>query len=359
MSGPIALTKHFQVSKILAERIKYMVPGEPLPTVIVLMREFDASQATISSALRRLRSQGLIERPMGKKRLVVANVSARTLFRLSFIRSLWATPDHDAVFNAIYEEGHNEHWGFDVHNFSDVASLNLEHAVGDNDGAIILGLGTNPPAHLVKALQSSRKPLVFLRERPEGIQSSLVWVDDREVGNMATNHLLGLGHRRILIMLSEPPNASSSLRLLGWRDALQAAGEKNFEELIVDCSVKPGNDAIGGSYERLMMWFKEPTPEFTAMFCTSWTGALAAMRAFRETGRSIPDDVSLITYGSEAAFSAFLNPPLTTVRTDVKVHAREAIRLMRAALTNVQAKGETLLLKPTMAVRGSTRRVAS
>lgn len=336
-----------------------MAPGEELPTVMELMREFDASQATISSALHRLRSQGIVERPTGKKRLVVANVASRTLFRITFIRSLWSTPDHDAIFNAVYEVGHNEHWGFNVHNFAEATNLDLERAIGGDDGAIILGLGHHPPVHLVKAIQSCRKPLVFLRERPDDVPSSMVSVNDRAVGHMATEHLLELGHRRILIMLSEPSNPSSSLRLLGWRDALQGIGEKNFEELIVDCSVKPGRDAISGSYERLAMWLRSTPPKFTAIFCASWTGALATMRALREMNIVIPDDVSLITYGSEAAFSAYLNPPLTTVRTDVKVHAKEAVRLMRNALTQPHPVPETLSLTPDLVVRGSTRAIIS
>ena len=50
-----------------------MLPGDVLPTLAELMKEFDASQATISQALARLRSQGMVSKPSGRKRLIVSN----------------------------------------------------------------------------------------------------------------------------------------------------------------------------------------------------------------------------------------------------------------------------------------------
>ena len=349
-------TKHFQISKTLAERIKYMLPGEPLPTVAELKAEFEASQVTISAALERLRRQGLVEIPEGRGRLVVAQASARTLFTVSFIRHLWFTPDYEAVFNAIYKAGHDRHWGFTVYTFADVGSLSMDRALADADAAIILGLGyASPPAHLIKSFNNSRKPIIFLRDKPENVQASLLWVDDREFGRLATHHLLELGHRRILCMLSEPQNPSSSLRMFGWRDALQKAGARDFDKLVVDCSVQHGEDAMEGSYQRLMMWLKAPHPKFTAIFCASWTGALGAMRALRECGLTIPGDVSLVTSGSEATFSDFINPPLTTVRVTAQEHAQETIRLVHQALNSEKSKTEKVLLQPTLHKRESTR----
>jgi LacI family transcriptional regulator len=155
-------------------------------------------------------------------------------------------------------------------------------------------------------------------------------------------------------MLSEPVNSSSSQRMMGWRDALRDAGITDMNNLIFDCSVRPGTNAITGSYERLTSLLEKGVPDFSAIFCVGWTGALATMRALRENGREIPKDVSVITYGSEAAFSAFLNPPLTTVSTDVNTHAAEAIRLVRTALSDTSAQHESILLKPTIDIRGTT-----
>ncbi len=354
MSVKLPQTKHFQVSKILAERIKYMSPGEPIPTVADLIAEFSASQSTISHALSRLRAKGIIERPQGRKRLVVSEHTADSLFRISLLKPLWPSPDYDALLQAIYEAGTREHWTFNVQTFTEIATLNWSRAVGDSD-AVILMMPGSIPRHLEQPLNSSRRPIVVLRDKPEGVKANYVWVDDRMVGRVATEHLLSLGHKRIAVMLSEPPNPSSSQRLSGWRDALQDAGVTDFDKLIFDCSVRSGTNAITGSYERFTAKLRQADlPDFSAIFCVGWTGALAAGRALRESGREIPRDVSLITYGSESAFGAFLNPPLTTVRTDVRAHADEVIRLLRTALSQADVPPEAVLLTPELDVRGTT-----
>ena len=330
-----------------------MSPGEALPTTAELIKEFEASQSTISNALTRLISQGIVERPHGRKRLVVAEHGAFSLFKITLIKPLWPSPDYDALLQAVYEAGSQEHWSFSVQTFTDIGSLNWARAIGDSDAVILMGPG-NIPRHLYQALNSSRRPIVLMRDKPEGLKTNFVWVNDRAVGRLATEHLLGVGHRRIAVMLSEPVNASSSQRMSGWREALKNAGVTDFDQLILDCTVRPGSEATTGSYRLLASILEKSPPQFTAIFCVSWTGALAAMRALREIGRNIPDDVSIITYGSEAAFGEFLNPPLTLIRTDVRHHAAEAIRMVRTALTKANTPPETVLLEPVIEIRGTT-----
>ncbi len=270
------------------------------------------------------------------------------------LKPLWPSPDYDALLQAIYDAGSREHWTFNVQTFTEIGTLNWSRAVGDSDAVILMMPGTIP-RHLVQPLNSSRRPIVVLRDRPDDVKANYVWVDDRQVGRMATEHLLSLGHRRIAVMLSEPPNMSSTQRMTGWRDALREAGVTDFDKLIFDCSVRSGTNAITGSYEKFNILLRQPeVPEFSAVFCVGWTGALSAMRALRETGREIPRDVSLITYGSESAFGDFLNPPLTTVKTDVTAHAAEVIRMLRNALNQGDTEPEAILLKPDLNIRGTT-----
>ena len=353
MSRKLHQTKYFHISKLLAERFRYMPPGEPIPTMTELIAEFDSSQATISQALSRLRIQGIIERPPGRKRLVVAENAAYSLFKVTVIKPLWPSPDFDALLQAIYEEGLKEHWTFDVMVFTELGSLNWSRAVAQSDAFILIS-PANIPRHLAQAIVNSRKPVVLMRDNIAGVKANYICVDDRAVGQVATEHLINLGHKKVAVMLSEPVNSSSSMRMMGWRDAMKTAGISNRDKLIYDCSVRPGTDALSGSYERLLPLIKDGKMDFTAIFCVAWTGALAAMRALRESGCDVPSDVSLITYGSEGIFAAFLNPPLTLVRTDVRKHASEAIRLIKNGLEGADSNFETIILQPDIELRGTT-----
>jgi len=207
----------------------------------------------------------------------------------------------------------------------------------------------------VDAFNRLRKPIVFLRDKPDAVQANSIWVDDLVVGQMATQHLLDLGHRRIVVMLSEPPNPSSTSRLHGWSIAMKKKGLKQQEALIVDCSVRPGKDSLQGSYERFSAWLETNRRPFTAIFCVAWTGALAALRALRERKILVPGKVSLITYDNESPISNFTNPPLTTVGMNVGKYAQEAIQLIQHSLSG-PGKGEKqqILLKPDLIQREST-----
>jgi LacI family transcriptional regulator len=91
------------------------------------------------------------------------------------------------------------------------------------------------------------------------------------------------------------------------------------------------------------------------MFCVDWTGAFAAMRALREARLSIPHDISLITYGGEEDWTAFLNPPLTTVEIDIADFAAKAMDQVESALdANPPSARGSCRIVPFLVVREST-----
>lgn len=357
MKGALAKTKHYQISQLLGERVKYLAPGDPLPTVAELMSEFHVSQATITQALERLRKHGLVERPFGRKRLMVASESDRTTYRIVFIRPSWPSPDFDGLVYAIQEAAIERHWGIDIFCYGAIENLNLARAMESNDAAIFVSGAHALPEHLKKTMRSSEKPIIFLRARPPHPGARAVSLDDYSVGKLAAQHLLQYGHRRILALMSEPPTWHSSRRLAGWRDAMEKAKVSAISSLLADCSVHPGSDAMAGAYEKFTTWLKQPDrPKFSALFCLDWTGALAAMRALREAGISIPEQVSLITFGGEEKWTAFLNPPLTTVEINPAEFATKAIRQVEQALSlGGDQDGVDQIIKPFLVERESTR----
>jgi DNA-binding LacI/PurR family transcriptional regulator len=358
MATKFANTKHYKVSRMLEESIRFLPPGEMLPTIERLKIKYKCSQVTITQALERLRNYGVVERPSGKKRLVVAKLGNRPSFRVTLVRPLWPSPDYDSITNAIYELGHDEHFGFNIYLYGDPQQLNIDHALRDSDAGLVLG-DRNMTREQIDAFNGCRKPIVFLRDKPDAVKSGYVWVDDLCVGETAANHLLDLGHKKIAVMLSEPENVSSSLRLQGWRKALQQKGVREFGSLIIDCSVSPGKDAITGSYKRFASWMDTNERTFTAIFCVAWTGALAALKGLRERGIRVPEDVSMVTYASESSICDFTAPPLTTVQIDTKAYAREAIRLIRESFAVKRSHLiEKIDLKPYLEERESVRRIS-
>jgi len=353
----LAQTKHFQISRTLGEKIKYMAPGDLLPTVAEMMEEFDASQATITQALDRLRRRGMVERPLGRKRLVVAKLSERTLHQIAFVRPSYPSPDYDRLLYAIQEAALIRHWGVEIVSYTSLSNINFSRILDSNDAALFVP-GSEPiPDHMKKAIASSERPIICLREQPpRGLRIRSIVLDDYEVGRLATSHLLKLGHRRILAMTSEPHSGLASQRLLAWRDMMEKNGVGNISSFLADCSVKAGTNSTQGSYQKFKQWLQNSSrPDFTAVFCVDWTGALATMRALREAGISIPTDVSLVTYSGEEDWSSFLNPPITTVEINLAEFATKSLEQVEEALEASFTGAVTpVRLKPYLVVREST-----
>ena len=348
-------TKHFKLSQTLGELIRFMAPGELLPTVEELKKKYKVSQTTVTQAMERLRAQGVVERPFGRRRLAVSRVGSHTLFRVTLIRPLWSSPDYDTITNAIYTLGQELHVGFNLYIYRHIDDLDVEAALRNSDACLILG-DRLMSREQINAFNRLKKPVVFLRDKPDAVRAHSVAINDVLVGQIATKHLTELGHRQIIAMPSEPPNPSNSLRLDGWSAALHRAGVRKQEGMIADCSVRHGKESIQGSYERFSAWLDTNRTPFTGLFCLTWTGALAALRALRERKIAVPGKVSVITYDSESAICKFMNPPLTTVSINVGEYANDAIRIIQRSLNDHSLQDmQKLLLKPELVVRESTR----
>jgi DNA-binding LacI/PurR family transcriptional regulator len=119
-----------------------------------------------------------------------------------------------------------------------------------------------------------------------------VQVDDFEVGRIAVQHLLDLGHRRIAMMRTSDTAgttwSSDVLRVRAWRETLAAAGCAAPDELLVSESY--GVDAGARAMARLLELSEPPT----AVFAYSDELAFAAVAHLRDHGVRVPDDISVI-----------------------------------------------------------------
>lgn len=204
-----------------------------------------------------------------------------------------------------------------------------------------------PDADSRRMLQESSKPLVVVDPRkrpPEGMLS--VSATNFQGGLEATAHLLALGHRRVATIAGALEQDNAIARLAGYRAALIQAGLGVDDEL-----VHVGAYGLASGYDgaqRLMTLDDPPT----AIFASSDDAALGALRALREVGLTVPDDVSLVGF-DDLPVCPWIDPPLTTVRQPLAEMGATAVDLLHRARTD---SGPTLRteLATSLVVRSST-----
>jgi LacI family transcriptional regulator len=166
---------------------------------------------------------------------------------------------------------------------------------------------------------------------------------------LATNHLLGLGHRRIGFLGGRQDLESARLREAGFRRAMADAGLAVDEALVRVGGYRP-ETAEGPARELL-----KRTDRPTAMFAANDLSAIATIDVARALGLTVPDDLSVIGFDNVPE-SALASPPLTTINQPLQRMGAEALRLLVDLIEGVER--DTHIRLPTNLVeRGSCRAI--
>jgi DNA-binding LacI/PurR family transcriptional regulator len=193
---------------------------------------------------------------------------------------------------------------------------------------------------------------VLLGERVSGGQADHVSIDNVAAARIATEHLLGLGRRRIAAVGDQrrPQSQTALLRLRGYRQALSAARLPSSRELVVE--VDQYRRADGAAALRQLLESAEP-PD--AVFCFNDLLALGALRVLHEAGLRVPDDVAVLGW-DDIEEGRYSTPTLTTISPDKQQIASIAVDVLAARLGQGRAdppREETAGFE--LVVRESTR----
>jgi DNA-binding LacI/PurR family transcriptional regulator len=202
-------------------------------------------------------------------------------------------------------------------------------------GRLIDGLILSPIALGAEELRRRRDtvPLVLLGERVSGGHADHVSIDNVAAARTATEHLLGLGRRRIAAVGDQrrPQSRTAHLRLRGYRQALSVAGLPSSPELVVE--VDQYRRAHGAAALRRLLDSAEP-PD--AVFCFNDLLALGALRVLHEAGLRVPDDVAVLGW-DDIEDGRYSTPTLTTISPDKQQIASIAVDVLAARLGDGRA----------------------
>lgn len=171
-----------------------------------------------------------------------------------------------------------------------------------------------------------------------------VSIDQYAGAQIATEHLIELGHRDILHLAGPADSQDATERLRGWRDTMARRGLVAHPPLQGDWS-----PASGYRLGQL----SAAGPHFTAVFSANDQMALGCLRALREQGLTVPDDISLIGFDDIPEAEHFA-PSLTTMRQDFYQLGEDIMALVLSTLAGDEPTGGAQHV-PELVIRESTR----
>ncbi|MDR1797276.1 MAG: LacI family transcriptional regulator [Clostridiales Family XIII bacterium] len=214
------------------------------------------------------------------------------------------------------------------------------------DGIIMLSPGRSHKG-IIEEILRLNVPFVSTSRTPGIARVHSIVTDDYKGAQLAVDHLLSLGHKKIGFINGPAILASSTERLRGYKQAL---GKK---KIAFDASlVINGDTSIQSGYEIAKGLLKKRG--LTAIFTASDLMAIGTISAAHELGLRIPDDLSLVGF-DDMPFSAFLSPPLTTVRQHAFKKGCLAARMLVSIIEELPVE-QRIEMPVELVVRQSTKK---
>lgn len=199
------------------------------------------------------------------------------------------------------------------------------------------------------ALRHTPVPTVVVDRAVSGLDADLVRLDNTGGGRLATEHLLGLGHRHIACLAGPLAFEVSRARVAGWREAMAAAGLVPAPGWLIEGPFSP---AQGYAATRQLL---ARHPEVTAICAGNDLLGIGALRAAAEQGVAVPRQLSVIGFDG-IELGGFVHPGLTTVGQSIRTIGERAaavlIERIRSRTGSVRAR--ELVISPALILREST-----
>lgn len=177
-------------------------------------------------------------------------------------------------------------------------------------------------------------------------------LNHRRAAELAIDHLAGLGHRNVAVIKGQAFSSDTEPRWQAIRHAAQRAHLTLDSNLIAQLEGDaPGHESGYFATQRLLA----SNARFTAIFAFNDVSAIGAVRALREAGLRVPQDVSVVGF-DDVQSAAFQNPGLTTVRQPLRtmgiLAAEAVVRQIGTPAEHPPAK--QIVVDPELVVRDST-----
>ncbi len=195
-------------------------------------------------------------------------------------------------------------------------------------------------------MRELRVPFVMAGRHPTALKVPSVGVDNVAAGYQATQHLIGLGHKKIMFMSGPSDSATSRHRQRGYLDALQAHG---YAPMVAEGDFRM--ESGFGLASRL----KEDRRRPTAVFAGNDMMAIGVILGLTNLGLKVPDDVAVVGC-DDIPMASLIKPPLATIRVPMYEIGARAMDLLLALMKGEdRAAAQYMVLGCELVARESAR----
>ncbi|HEY3230882.1 MAG TPA: substrate-binding domain-containing protein, partial [Roseiflexaceae bacterium] len=213
------------------------------------------------------------------------------------------------------------------------------------DGVLLCPVADTSAAALDR-LRQRRFPFVLFARSVDGVDADYVGADNVRGAELATEHLIALGHERIAFV-GGPANSSARRdRVQGYQSVLRRAG------LPIDPALQCVSPTTReGGHQAIRTLLDQAAPP-TAVLCYNDSVAFGVLLGAQASGRIPGRDIAVVGF-DDIAEAALAQPALTTVAISPRQIGEEAARLLLERVAAPDAAARQVILRPKLVVRAS------
>ncbi len=220
------------------------------------------------------------------------------------------------------------------------------------DGVVVMSQSPNDDAFIAHVIREGI-PVVVLNREIANQNVATILSDDLAGAYKVTKHMIEMGHLKLAIIEGKPEFKTTYKRKQGFINALHDAGI-DFDEKYAF----KGNYDLESGYQAMKgILSMDELP--TAVFSSNDEMAVGAMKAVKEQGMRLPDDISIAGF-DDMGFTAYLTPALTTISRPVHEMSREGASLLLEKIDKNEPNGHDIIQMDTeLVVRESVKNLKS
>lgn len=367
------ISLHMQLLNLLRQLIVsgQWKHGDRLPSEPQFAKHLGISRTTVRIALQSAEVEGLIKRVVGRGTFVSYEPDNRGGARLiGYVTRNFHNNIHLVLLSSVETELRSA--GCRVV-FSNATNNNeevivLKQLLEEDIAGLIVWPNANPTdaqREIFQQIQALDIPIVFVDRFVRGIEADYVASDNYGGTVDLINHLVNLGHERILYLRSNINDLFPvDERQRGYEEALMAHGlhvyppaminsphETVFHETDIHDLLDESSSAE--ITEQVIALLKNVSPLPTAIACVNDALAILTVRAIQQMGLRVPDDISVVGF-DDISLAAYMNVPLTTMRQDAHEIGRLAVELLLDRLDGVIDPPRREAVPTRLQIRSST-----
>ena len=218
---------------------------------------------------------------------------------------------------------------------------------GQVDGLILITFNKRSQ-DLLKEIKTIDAPIVVVGDTGDFDDLLSVDIDNYFGISEAVRHLYSGGHRKVAYISGPKDIAATNIRLQSFKETMMELGMDMDESWIVDSEWT--NES---GYKAMMNLL--PIGGFTAVLASNDETAIGAIKAMRDEGLNLPEDISIIGF-DDIPVASWVYPALTTVKQPFYEIGTEAAELL---FSRIESKGSTVqkksFVKPKLIIRESSK----